>query len=282
MSTSIKSIGADERHSSTPVIPRVGQINFSNSLPFNLPLLQGEVDVEARFIDGDPQFLNQQLELCNLEVSSVSSYYYVQHPDHVLLPDLSISSRGAVGSVLFFHKKPLSQLEGEPIAVPRASATSIRLLAIILETEAGVKADFHVVEEPDIDSQKYSGALIIGDEALRVDPEWSNRSMRIDLGQWWKNRFNVPMVFGIWVARPDFVAQYPERFRHICSALVEAKGIGLSRMFTQVIEKAAESTGLSQERMAKYFEEELDFDLSSEHKESMKLYRQLCQKYRLV
>ncbi|MBX9692455.1 MAG: menaquinone biosynthesis protein, partial [Cyanobacteria bacterium] len=268
--------------SSTPVIPRVGQINFSNSLPFNLPLHRGMVDIEATFIDGDPQFLNRELEQGNLEVSSVSSYFYVQHPDHVLLPDLSISSRGADPSVLFFHKKPLAELGGAPIAVPRASATSIRLLAILLKTEANIEADFHVVEEPDLDSEAFDGVLIIGDEALWVDSDWQTRSLRIDLGKWWESRFGLPMVFGIWIARPDFVEQFPERFRNICDALVEAKRIGTTELFSQVIEEAATTTGLPQQRMAKYFKDELDFDLSSKHRESMQLYKQLCHKYRLV
>ena len=240
------------------------------------------VELEADCLEADPQTLNRALKNGELDISSVSSFFYIQNPDHILVPEISISTLDSVGSVLFFHKKPLSQLGGKPLSVPKTSATSIRILNLLLLAEGAQSIEFEVVDVPDIRDERFDGTLIIGDEAMRVDPDWSTVSDRIDLGTWWTRRFSLPMVFGIWVANPDWAEQNGDKLRHISSALARAKNIGTGELLPDVIAGAEKMTGLSSQRVEKYFTEELDYNLTEEHIESLGLFRRLCKEHDLI
>jgi chorismate dehydratase len=269
-------------------LPRVGQINFSNCLPINLPIELGRVAIEANLIDGTPSELNNLIAAGNLEVSSGSSFLYLSRQDLTLLPDLSISCFGPVGSVLFFSKCKPDQLAGGKIAVPRASATSIRLVSLMLALEYGVTPELVVQETPQIsdrqsgDGDNINGALVIGDEALKVDPEWSSQNHRIDLGEWWTKHFSLPMVFGVFVARTEFREQFPDRYRHVSERLREARELGTTELLDQVIDRAVAMTGLSKQRMETYFVDNLNWNLDEKHRESLDLFAKLLRQHNLL
>lgn len=258
-------------------LPRVGQINFSNCLPINLPIETGRVALEANFIDGTPQELNLLIEQGELEISSSSSFLYLSRNDLDLIPNLSISSFGPVGSVLFFSKCKPEQLTHSRVAVPRASATSIRLLSLMLQLDFGCNPKLEVVEKPQIDEgdSGFQGALVIGDEALRIDDQFSADNYRFDLGEWWTTRMKLPMVFGVFVARQHFVEQFPDSYRHLSESLQTAREIGTGEMLEQVIDRAVSMTGLGRERMETYFVDNLNWRLDESHRESLALFSKL-------
>lgn len=282
-------------HSTRPGLPRVGQISFSNSLPVNLPIMRGKVDLEADVIYGEPQFLNKRIMAEQLDVSSVSSFCYLSRPELDLVPGLSISSLGPVGSVLFYSREELAALKGKTIAIPAASATSVRILTLLLKLEADIDPIFEVVERPDLADDRFAGTLIIGDLALRADralmgPDDENAQIpadspikhRYDLGHWWTDRFKLPMVFGVWVVRKIYREQNGTEFRHIAEKLQEARNLGMSSMLDEVIQEASMVTDLPAERIRKYFVEELDYHLDDKHQESLELFRSLCLKHNLL
>jgi len=261
-------------------LPRVGQINFSNCLPINLPIELGRVALDANFVDGTPQELNTLISQGDLDISSTSSFLYLSRDDLELVPDLSISSYGSVGSVLFFSKCKPEELAGSRIAVPRSSATSIRLTSLMLAVEFGVTPEVVVEQRPHFDG--YQGALVIGDEALRVDPEWSESCHRIDLGEWWTTKFGLPMVFGVFVARKKFIEQFPHSYRHVSESLKTAREIGTSELLEQVIDRAVEMTGLPRPRMKTYFVDNLNWSLDEKHRESLALFSTQLRKHNLL
>lgn len=257
-------------------LPRIGQIDFSNCLPINLPIKKGAVVLEGEFISRVPSGLNALIEAGDLDVSAVSLYCYLNCPSLSLVPGISVSSLGPVGSVLFFYQGDIKDLDNAPILVPNASATSINLLRVILDQEASVKADFQTVLTPDLPGSSASGALIIGDEALKVDKSWSASYNRIDLGKWWYDRFKLPMVFGVWAARSEFVEQEPVRYKAIEEALIRSRDLGLSSHLEEVVDAAACHMVLDRERVRRYFIEELDYNLGDEHRKSIELFAKLC------
>lgn len=282
-------------HSSRPGLPRVGQISFSNSLPVNLPIARGKVELDADVIYGEPQFLNKRIMAEQLDISSVSSFCYLSRPELDLVPGLSISSLGPVGSVLFYSRKELSDLRGKTIAIPAASATSVRIMTLLLKLEAGIDPILEVVETPDLNDDRFSGTLIIGDLALKADralmgsddenariPSDSPIKYRYDLGQWWTDRFKLPMVFGVWVVRKSYREQNGSEFRRVAEKLQEARNLGMSSMLDEVINEASIVTNLPAERVRKYFVEELDYHLNDQHQESLELFRSLCKQHKLL
>ena len=265
-------------------LPRVGQINFSNCLPINLPIELGRVALEANLIDGTPQELNLLIEAGELEISSSSSFLYLSRNDLELIPNLSISCFGPVGSVLFFSKCKPEQLGDARVAVPRASATSIRLLSLMLQIEYGCNPKLEVVQNPKIgeEDSDFQGALVIGDEALRIDDEFSEGNYRVDMGEWWTSRMKLPMVFGVFVARQNFIEQNPDSYRHISESLQTARAIGTGVMLEQVIERAVSMTGLSRARMETYFVDNLNWRLDESHRESLALFSKLLRHNNLL
>ncbi|MBX9670801.1 MAG: menaquinone biosynthesis protein [Candidatus Obscuribacterales bacterium] len=261
----------------------MGQINFSNCLPINLPIEEGRVRLDANRIEGNPQELNRLIEKGDLDISSTSSFLYLSRSDLTLVPDLSISSYGPVGSVLFFANCKPESLSGRRIAVPSSSATSIKLTALMLEMEYQSKVEIVVVDQPVIGSDSgFSGALVIGDKALQLDESWSENYLRIDLGEWWMKKFALPMVFGVFVARTEFASTRQESYRHVCLALKSAREIGTTSMLDAVIDRAREMTGLPRERMAKYFLENLNWRMDEDHLKSLDLFSSLLHQYDLI
>lgn len=255
---------------------RIGQIDFSNCLPINLPIKKGEVELEGDFFDRVPNDLNKLIMAGELDISAVSLFCYLNCEDLELVPGLSVASLGPVGSVLFFHKGRLEDLGKEPLLVPDASATSINLLSIILKEETGSVPEFIREKKPDLIKSELPGALIIGDDALKVDKLWSEQYNRVDLGKWWHDRYQLPMVFGVWAARKEFVAKHRSQYEKIVTGLNRARDIGLNEMLEEVVEEAAKHMLLDKVRVRKYFLEELDYNLGQEHRQSIELYRKKC------
>ncbi len=265
----------------TKALARLGQINFINSLPVVVPMLRHCDEIKARIILGTPAELNRQYAHNKLDLGAMSSFFYLESSDMQLLPDLSISSIGAVGSVLFFSKKDPKELGNCRIAVPMSSATSINLLRVLLLEQFGVEPILVNAAAPDLDRSNLDGALVIGDRALLVDPDWSGKFQRWDMGAWWFENYHLPMTFGVWAAKTKWVESNPELFAEISSALVRARQEGLSTDLEQVIEQSMERLPLGHDRLHKYFTEELNFEFSPAHRKGLDLYRDLCRKHKL-
>ncbi|MBI4533269.1 MAG: menaquinone biosynthesis protein [Candidatus Melainabacteria bacterium] len=265
-----------------PERPRLGQISFINSLPVVFPIEQGQVELAANVVYGTPSMLNDAYVQGSLDIGAMSSFCYLSEGCFELVPNLSISSEGAVGSVLFFSKVSPDKLGGVRIAVPAASATSVNLLKILLLEQLGLMPEFVVEEAPNLEDPLVSGALVIGDLALEVDGVWSNKYWRADLGQWWLSQTGLPMVFGLWAARSNWVKANYESFSLISQQLLASKQMGLTTLLPMIITAACARGKLSAQRVKRYFQQQLCFELGTRHFEGLELFRRLCSKYGLL
>ncbi len=263
-------------------LPRLGQISFINCLPVVVPIKSNQVTINAEMVLGSPAVLNQAYELGELDLGAMSSFFYLERNDLQLIPTLSISAYGDVGSVLFFSKEKLEDLNDCLISVPAASATSINLLKVLLLEEFGAKARLVIEDQPNLDDESTTAALVIGDYALAKDEAWSAKYYRYDLGGWFKRLYDLPMVFGLWAAKNSFVEENPLQFATIALALQKAKDLGLSACFAQVLEEAQAKTGQPVARLQHYFLNELNFAFTSKHQQGLNLYAELCRKYSLL
>jgi chorismate dehydratase len=267
---------------------RFGQINFINVLPLTMPLLTSQDQLQLEFILDTPSALNRSFEEGNLDVSAMSSFYFLQNGNLELVPLISIASKGAVGSVLLFADRPLVSLQGCKIAITSASATSVNLFKVLFAEKIGFIPEFIVCDEPELNAE-FAGALVIGDRALAFDQNWDARSgdsvadsVRVDLGAWWFEAFSLPMVFGVWAARKQFVESNRARFQELCSDLRQYFDVGLGAQFAAVVAEASRRTGLSSQRLMVYYRHELNFDMTAEHLKGLELYRTLCLKHGLL
>jgi chorismate dehydratase len=262
---------------------RLGQISFINNLPVVLPIQKGYVKLPVETIFGSPAELNQAYASGSLDVGAMSSFFYLEQQGFELVPGVSISCEGPVGSVLFFSRSEPRPGKNLRIVVPHSSATSINLLRVLLLESYGVSANFTAQPHPSFSDDTVDGVLLIGDQALAADLALSKQFHRFDLGQWWHQYCRLPMVFGVWAARQAWLrSQVGETFSVLAGALQQAANHGLTNAFEEVIEEARQRTSLSRTTLISYYREQLNFGLTERHLEGLRQYRDLCIKHRLL
>jgi len=210
---------------------RVGRIPFLNLLPI-FRALETRLPMEhVRFVSGHPSELNRKLRGEKLDVSPSSSIEYGKFPERYLLcPDISISSRSKVMSVLLFSHRPVSDLPGDPIAVTNSSDTSVVLLEILLREFLGkrnrlVRTSLSAGEA----LLRYPAYLAIGDEAIRGSLSGAADHVT-DLGEWWNRETGAPFVFALWIVSRNALRERGEHLRRFTRTLVSAKKIAREEM----------------------------------------------------
>ncbi|MBI2095518.1 MAG: dehypoxanthine futalosine cyclase [Candidatus Omnitrophica bacterium] len=257
--------------------PRLGGIRFVNSLPVDAGILTGAVPSAVELVQGTPVELNEKIAAGRLDLGPVSALWYAQHhSDLLLLPDLSVSSRSPVQSVLLFSRVPFRQLKGKSIAFAGKGWTTPALLEILSHERHGFLPRISVASirvgqiPPDFDA-----ALVIGDEAL----EWDHRirnglvpspSYRFDLAEEWRGWTGKPFVFAVWVVRRSFYEERPEDVCEVYEVIAQSKEWGEAHL-PEVLRLAEEKTELPAAVLRHYFET-LDYGLDDELLEGLKLF----------
>ncbi len=263
--------------------PRLGLINYINCLPVVLPIIRGLIKLDAQVILGEPTKLNSLFANGELEYGAMSAFAFLEQSEQLqLIPTVSISSQGRVNSVLLFSREPIGEYPPAVIAVPSGSATSINAMLLMLSSFNKKRAMLKTVEKPDLEDNNLDAALVIGDRALLVDEAWSKKYHRYDLGQWWYEAFNLPMVFGVFAVRTSwFIAGESKINQQILieqfsTDLAKAGDLGLNDHFDLVLDEAEARTGLGRNRLKQYYKSDLDFSWSAGHQLAMEKYELLC------
>jgi chorismate dehydratase len=251
---------------------RLGKISYLNVLPIYYPLESGIVSHPFRITSGTPADLNQLMVRGELEVSVVSSIEYARYPErYLILPDLSISCRGPVRSVLLLSQRPFDQLSGETILVTSHSHTSVALVKILLTSQLGVEAIFRPgsCTEALAQGKPPLAMLTIGDEALRLR-EHSQYPYRLDLGEAWFAWTGLPFVFALWVIQRQALERCNGVLRQALDALSSAKAWGCSHR-DEICLQAAERGILNVEQLTEYYQC-LNYDLDRDQQRGLELY----------
>jgi len=185
----------------TPSTLRVGRIPYANLVPIFHVLAERGTPEEVSYVEGHPSELNRRLREGELDLSPSSSIEYAVRPDRYLLcPDISISCRSRVMSVLLLSNGPLRSLPPDPVAVTGNSDTSVTLLEILLRESLGRKnLLLRTKLSPAEALRKYPAYLAIGDEAIRAAVTGVAPHVT-DLGEWWRKETGKPFVFALWIA----------------------------------------------------------------------------------
>ncbi|MBL6733155.1 MAG: menaquinone biosynthesis protein [Candidatus Poseidonia sp.] len=246
----------------------IGRVAFINCDP----LFYGLPDT-WNVLSAPPSWLTGHVLRRDCILAPIPAADYAKHADElVLLPDIGIGSQGEVGSVLLFGAVPLESMQ--TIALPTDSATSVALLKHLI-TQRGLKVNY-VSTGPDYDSMMAlaDGALLIGDRALQAAREVPEM-VQLDLGKAWMELENLPMIFGVFVARRDTPVE----------ALKEAHGALLDNLVAfetdaqrrrSVIEWSSTKSDLTHQRLDQYYGEVFN-RLNSHHLQGLfRFLQQAC------
>jgi chorismate dehydratase len=255
---------------------RIGRITYANCSPIFHELQKQAPAEEYQFIGGVPSHLNALLAAGEIDVCPSSSIEYALHPEHYLiLPDLSISSIGAVGSVLLFSRIPIEELDGQSILLTSESATSVNLLRILLKKRFGCSCSFTVSEQP-LDSalQEASAMLLIGDAALRASLLDADLLV-YDLGELWNEWTGLPFVFALWFCgRQVAIERYAEVTR-LVHHLIASKERACADL-ESIAQSASEAQWMGKDRLVAYWRDNISYDLDSRHLDGLMLFYRYC------
>lgn len=247
----------------------LGRVAFINCDP-----LFHELDPSWNVLAAPPAWLTGHVLRRDCIVAPVPAADYAKHHDELmLLPDIGIGSEGEVGSVLLFGAQPIESMK--TIALPSDSASSVALLKHLLKTQ-GLPMNY-ITTGPDYELMlgRADGALLIGDRALEVAKAFPDM-VRLDLGQAWLDRHQLPMIFGVFVARKDTPLHLVQAAHQALLANLEGFENDADKRHA-VIEWSMTRSDLSFERLDQYYGEVFN-RLNPHHVNGLKTFlREACE-----
>jgi chorismate dehydratase len=251
---------------------RVGRIPYANLVPIFHALTTHFSLEDVRFVSGTPSELNRKLRAGRLDISPSSSIEYGKHPARYLLcPDISISSRSKVMSVLLLSNEPLRKLPDLPIAVTGASDTSVVLLEILLRESLGKRNRLvRTAFPPGKALRHYPAYLAIGDEALQASISGTAKHVT-DLGEWWRRETGTPFVFALWIVSREALSRRREALLGFARTLLTAKRIARESL-TRPEHLLIGPDWMPKEMRTAYWRN-LSYDLKEETEGLVKFYR---------
>ncbi|MCL6620746.1 MAG: menaquinone biosynthesis protein [Syntrophobacterales bacterium] len=246
---------------------RLGRIRYINVLPIYYALEMGFPQNGLAVLSGTPAELNARLAAGEVDVSAVSSVEYARNfRQYYLVPDLSISTEGDVGSVLLFSRVPFHRLTGREVRLSEASATSAALTRILLYELYGARPCYRTAPVTTELPEGVYALLAIGDEALRLRAS-GRYPYFLDLGRAWHELTGLPFVFGVWAVRREIAHTAPEQVRELVRLLHHSKALGLAHL-PDICRLAAARVELSPAELEGYFRR-LNYDLGPRQQEGL-------------
>jgi chorismate dehydratase len=202
---------------------RCGRISYTNDLPVYAAFDLAAQAFPGTLHEGVPTELNRALLAGELEISPVSSFFYLQHQDRLtVLPHVCIGSRREVKSIFCVSQRHPRELAATQIAVTRESATGRALFETICRAYYGFSPIFVEADDPFAAyAQARIPCLLIGDKAIDAALAVP-ASEAFDVGLLWHDLSGRDMVYAVWAARNEVVDARPDDVASVGSALVEA------------------------------------------------------------
>lgn len=220
-----------------------------------------------------PARLADRLSSGELDLAMIPAVEYLKHADCLsLIPNVSISSRDKVGSVLLASKVPLSEIRS--LALDDRSRTSVALLRILYPQV--FSPELKIAKwEPDLGKMlnDHDAALIIGDQALGTSLEGISI---YDLSEEWFRQTGKTFVHAV-VAVRDGVGLDSV----VIQALMDSKQEGLQNL-ESIVQAQAKKTGHPVSLLQDYLENKIRYDLGEEEMEGLKHFQSLCHEFDLI
>jgi chorismate dehydratase len=254
---------------------KMGKISYTNVLPiyyyFNEEPFSGKVNIIPQI----PSQLNQQMEAGTIDLGPISSFSYAQNDtSYVVLPQLSVSCRGKVRSILLFSKKPFEELHGASIALTSSSATSVALLKVIIYHFYRLSVSYQTMH-PSLKEmmEEHDAALLIGDDAIRASWNEYEYPYVYDLGEEWFKFTGMAMTFAVWAVRKEVTESYPTLLNEIYAAFLESKRRGKEER-DRMIADLCRSFGGNETFWQQYFSG-LSYDFDDQNIEGLEYFYDL-------
>ncbi|MDP4125346.1 MAG: menaquinone biosynthesis protein [Bacillota bacterium] len=247
--------------------PNTNMLPMFHFLPREHPLLESVI--------AEPTGHNAMLADKRIDMAPISAFSYGEHwKDYAILRNLSVSTRGRVGSILLFSKVPLKDLDGLTVALTDTSATSVNLTKILLHHFYGVMPNYLTMPS-DLQEMfgKADAALLIADAAIQAylrHPE----CYIYDLGDEWFRRTGCSMTYAVWAFPKQLIIERSDELEIVYRLLLDAKSKALSNM-DEIVKTCQTMLGGSLDFWKDYFNQ-FKYGLDSTLRSGLKKYLDLC------
>ncbi len=251
---------------------RISLVHYLNAAPLGWAFLHGPFRELFEVIPSSPAVCADQLAKGEVDIGVIPSIEYQRIPYLQIIPDISISSIGAVRSILLIQRKGAKSIRS--VALDTSSRTSVALTKVLLQANMHIHPEyFSFPPEPAAMLESCDAALLIGDPALKLMPE---NYQTTDLAESWVQWQKKPFVCAIWACRNE--ARLPA---DVHSIFLEAKEWGLSRR-DEIASLFSKSLDLPAKFLANYLRENINYDLGPEHIEGLERFYELAAQEGLI
>ena len=252
----------------------IGIVGYLNTSPLLFTFRELAEAADWEIIEAPPTTLNQALAAGEIDMGLISSHEYAcRAKDYLLVPDISISATGAVGSVLLFSNRPLEEIGSGPVLLTRHSQTSVALLKMLLEDELGIRPRYFVGNwaERELFWPRPQAYLSIGDEALRLRQSPPLRRV-YDLADLWLRYTGLPFVFAVMAVCRRFAEEALNEVCQVAEALYRSRQEGILRL-REIACQCSRLISLTEEECLGYLQG-LEYDLRSQKIKALETFFQ--------
>lgn len=245
----------------------IGKIPFLNSVPFYSQIDEGAF----RVLPVVPRRMGILAEQGLLDAGPFSLMDYFRLHDRFELMGWCIATRDQVKSVMLFSKEGWGDLAGKTIGVTDDSATSVRLLEVILRKKYGVRTRLERLHAGVNDYSDFDAVLLIGDEALRRN-KWGLRGFELvyDLAHEWYEWQKLPFVFAVWAMNAKLPSENKQQIMEAVRRSLALCGAD----FIPVAGNEGRAIGLTDAETQEYLEG-FNYRLGEREKEALVKFRGL-------
>ncbi len=184
-----------------------------------------------------------------------------------MLPGVGISCLGGVRSILLLSRVPWKEIKS--LAADASSRTSVELARVILRERYGVEPrvtrQLPVLKEMLATSD---AALIIGDPALRIEPDASGYEW-LDLGAEWFDLTHLPFVFAAWAGKPGIAVNA------LANITMDSYSFGEARI-AEIIDEQYGIRGISKELAHRYLTQHIKFVIGKAEQRGLEAFLELA------
>lgn len=246
----------------------IGKIPYLNSVPFYANFEKGQY----RILPVAPRRMGVLSEQNQIDAGLFSLMDYFNQHEKLELMGWCIATRDQVKSVMLFSNEGWLDLNGKTIGITDDTATSVKLLKVLLEKKYGVSAKFERLHAGVNDYSKYDAVLLIGDEALRANKTGLDGfELVFDLAREWYDWEKLPFVFAVWAMKKSL----PEERK---AELKEMIAYSLDKTAGDFVAAAGvygKSVGLTDAETQEYLAG-FNFNLGEREREGMMKFRELA------
>lgn len=245
----------------------IGKIPYLNSVPFYANFEKRQF----RILPVAPRRMGLLADQGQIDAGLFSLMDYLRNERTLELMDCCIATRDQVKSVMLFSKEGWAGLDGKKIAITDDTATSVKLLTVLLEKRYAVKSQFERMHGGVNDYSTYDAVLLIGDEALRHNKlGLDGFELVFDLAREWYDWQKLPFVFAVWAMKRSLPDATKQELREILANSLDKSEVD----FITASSQHGQTIGLTDSETVEYLAG-FNYRLGEREREAMGAFRKL-------